>query len=101
MSKCSEKSAAVEKGHQGKVFEAKAEGRGREMLPRCPFSTKVTFFITRGLFSEPMICPDNYDNRLLFCTLSYISYDQSDLEIMPKIWKKKIIEKLEILKNES
>ena len=43
----------VEKGHQGKVFEAEAEGQGLEMFPRCPFSTKVTwkkFLFTRGLF---------------------------------------------------
>ena len=45
----------VEKGHQGKVFEAEAEGQGLEMFPRCPFSTKVTwknFLFTRGLFFQ-------------------------------------------------
>ena len=45
----------VEKGHQGKVFEAEAEGQGLEMFPRCPFSTKVTWkkiLFTRGLFFQ-------------------------------------------------
>ena len=45
----------VEKGHQGKVFEAEAEGQGLEMFPRCPFSNKVTWkkiLFTRGLFFQ-------------------------------------------------
>ena len=45
----------VEKGHQGKVFEAEAKGQGLEMFPRCPFSTKVTWkkiLFTRGLFFQ-------------------------------------------------
>ena len=68
MSKCSEKSAAVEKGHQGKVFEAEAEGRGQRPrprnVPRCPFSTKAGFFEHEDTFFPPR--QKNYVNRVLF-----------------------------------
>ena len=70
----------VEKGHQGKVFEAEAVGQGLEMFPRCPFSTKVTwkkFLFTRGLFSK-QIFQDNYDNRLLFRIVMVFSYKRGD-----------------------
>ena len=52
LSKCSEKSAAVEKGHQGKFFEAEAEGRGREMFRDALFLPRQVFLSTRTLFSH-------------------------------------------------
>ena len=59
MSKCSEKSAAVEKGHQGKVFEAEAE-KCSEM----PFFYQGRFFEHEDTFFPPR--QKNYVNRVLF-----------------------------------
>ena len=65
------KITAVEKEHQGRGFwgqghfwgrgrrpRPRNEGRGREMLPRCAFSTKVTwkhFLFTRVIFYNTIL----------------------------------------------
>ena len=64
MSKCWEKSTAVEKRHQGRVFEVEAVGRGQEMFRDAFFSTKVGFFEHKDIFSPPR--QKNYVNRVLF-----------------------------------
>ena len=92
MSKCEEKSYRGRKKASRERFlrprpKAEAEKCSRDAL----FSTKVTFFHTRT-FSEQMR-PDNYGNRLLFCTLSYISYEQGVLGMNSKHFFKKLVEK--------
>ena len=44
------KSAKVEKGHQGMVFEAKGEGGGREMFRDALFLPRQVFFEHKDIF---------------------------------------------------
>ena len=79
----------VEKGHQGKVFEAEAEGQGLEMFPRCPFSTKVTWkkiLFTRGLFF-----PNKFVRTIMTtdCFFAHLPTFRMKLAIMLNCAKKK------------
>merc|ERR1712110_1310664 len=62
----------VEKGHQGKVFEAEAEGQGLEMFPRCPFPNK---------FVRTIMTTD--------CFFAHLPTFRMNLAIMSKCAKKK------------
>merc|ERR1712110_202890 len=79
----------VEKGHQGKVFEAEAEGQGLKMFPKCPFSTKVTWkkiLFTRGLFF-----PNKFVRTIMTtdCFFAHLPTFRMNLAIMSKSAKKK------------
>ena len=91
----------VEKGHQGKVFEAEAEGQGLEMFPRCPFSTKVTWkkiLFTRGLFF-----PNKFVRTIMTtdCFFAHLPTFRMNLAIMSKCAKKKSVRKKNLAREKS
>ena len=58
----------VEKGHLGNISRPWPSASASKTFPWCPFSTSVTWkkiLFTLGLFFLT-ICPDNYDNKILF-----------------------------------
>ena len=86
----------VEKGHQGKVFEAEAEGQGLEMFPRCPFSTKVTWkkiLFTRGLFFPNKFVRTIMTTDCFFAHLPTFCMNISNLAINLKVLKEYVLEK--------
>ena len=86
----------VEKGHQGKVFEAEAEGQGLEMFPRCPFSTKVTWkknLFTRGLFFPNKFVRTIMTTDCFFAHLPTFRMNISNLAINLKVLKEYVLEK--------
>ena len=89
----------VEKGHQGKVFEAEAEGQGLEMFPRCPFSTKVTwkkFLFTRGLFFQTNLLGQLWQQIAFLHTCLHFVWtwrscqnERKKIQLEKRIWQEK------------
>ena len=63
----------VEKGHLGNISRPWPSASASKTFPWCPFSTSVTwkkFLFTLGQFFLT-ICPDNFDNKILFFTSKF------------------------------
>ena len=63
----------VEKGHLGNISRPWPSASASKTFPWCPFSTSVTwkkFLFTLGQFFLT-ICPDNFDNKILFLSWNY------------------------------